>query len=141
MLPGANLAGSWPAGARTWQVRRQVRQVREPENPIPRQHHLASKAKFPTSTFYREFPSLECERASTYGAKTGVFESLQMRMAIGFESTSEVANMLDKDVSEGGISRKRTRKESEVLCLIWSQTWPDSRQCSLTCASQCMGSR
>ena len=68
-----------------------------------RQHYSASKAKFPASTFYREFPSLECERASTYKAKTGVFESLQMRMAIGFESSSEIANMLDKDVSEGGI--------------------------------------
>ncbi|KAL7545663.1 hypothetical protein ACHAWF_009011, partial [Thalassiosira exigua] len=66
------------------------------------EHEKCAEAHAATSLFYRLFPSLFSPRASKKGKK-GVFESLIQLVAAGFDRDHEVAHLLDKDVSEGGI--------------------------------------
>ena len=66
------------------------------------EHSKCAKAKSTSSHFYSKFLSLDSPRANSKGT-VGSFESLLQVVAVGFDPTHEVAQYLDRDVSEGGL--------------------------------------
>ena len=80
------------------------------------EHEKGARAETAASNFNLVYPSKLIER-SKIGGKQGYFENLNHVIIAGFDPSTEAANYVDKDFSEGGIlmlsnSEKSLIKES-----------------------------
>ena len=66
------------------------------------EHWKGARAAEPSSNFYLVYPAKSANRPETF-SKQGYFENLNHVIIAGFDPTSEVANCVDKDISEEGI--------------------------------------
>ena len=67
----------------------------------------------PSSNFYLMYPAKSANRSETF-SKQGYFDNLNHVIIAGFDPTSEAANCVDKDISEGGILLLSEREKSLI---------------------------
>ena len=66
------------------------------------EHWKGARASKPSSNFYMMYPAKSADRPKMF-SKQRYFENLNHDIIAGFDPTSELANCVDKDISEGGI--------------------------------------
>ena len=77
------------------------------------EHWKGARAPVPSSNFYLMYPAKSANRSETF-SKQGYFDNLNHVIIAGFDPTSEAANCVDKDISEGGILLLSEREKSLI---------------------------